>query len=338
MNPMPIPSPDRRLRFALNAHGPNFEVYGLLCVASLRQRCDDRIAIRVYQPSNLPPCSAKARRFLERRNVEVVEFHNPWLPDHLEDPRAVPARHLTYNKLFTLLDVEPDEQRVFIDADQVLLGDPTPLLGAQQAPAAVVATDTPEWFRGDWDAMYCRMGLAPSKRRIKLWQTYTYGNQPEPPTVESHPSLCSGLVSVTAESRIPELWIQFASELERRIETLELSFFVDQVSLSLAAEASGEPWQLLPRRFSATPQVFRFIDSPLFFHYCNFDALAAQSARTPELHRHLKQITGELKDECAIDLRFQLLTQWPRWGRRVKTMARNRLRRFGWTGHEAQRQ
>jgi hypothetical protein len=338
MNAIPGGPAPRRLRFALNAHGPRFEVYGLLCVASLRHWCGNRVEIRVYQPDNLPPCSEAARRFFERREVELVSFHNPWLPERLEDPRSVPARHLTYNKLFTLLDVEPTEQRVFIDADQVLLGDPTELLLKQEAPAALVATDTPEWFSENWDDFYQRMGLKPSSRRMNLWQTYALGKEPEPPMVETSPHICSGLVSVTADSLIPQRWLDLATELEATIETLQQSFFVDQVSLTLAAEASHQPWELLPRRCSTTPQVFRFIEAPLFFHYCGFDALSAQAARTPELHTHLRTITAELRAETGIDLRLALLTQWPRWFRRAKGLARNRLQRLGlWAARDTVR-
>jgi hypothetical protein len=323
------PSQPRQLRFALNAHGPSFEVYGLLCVASLRHWCGERVAIRVYRPDNLPPCSDRALQFLARRNVEVVDFHNPWLPDRLEDPRAVPPRHLTYNKLFTLLDVQEGEQRVFLDADQILLGDPTPLLLAQCAPAGLVAADTPESFVGDWDELYRRMGVAPTSRRIEIWETYTFGKQPEPARIATHPYFCSGLVSVTDNSALPELWLHFSRELERQIDTLTLSYFVDQVSLPLAAAASGQSWELLSNRCSATPHVFRFIEDPLHFHYWQFHALAAQAARTPLLHAHLKQITGELKRETGIDLRFQLLTQWPRWYGRTRQLARNQMERLG---------
>jgi hypothetical protein len=75
--------------------------------------------------------------------------------------------------------------------------------------------------------------------------------------------------------------------------------------------------------------VFRFIEDPLHFHYWQFHALAAQAARTPLLHAHLKQITGELKRETGIDLRFQLLTQWPRWYGRTRQLARNQMERLG---------
>jgi hypothetical protein len=323
------PPQQRRLRFVLNIHGPSFEVYGLLCVASLRHWCGDRVAIRAYRPDNLPPCSPRALRFLQSRQVEIVDFHNPWLPDRLDDPRTVPNRHLTYNKLFTLLDVEPGEQRVFLDADQVLLGDPTTLLLAQQAPAGLVAADTPESFQDDWDALYQSMGLEPTTRRISMWRSYAIGNQSEPPLIETHPYFCSGLVSVTATSSLPEHWLNFSAELERRIDSLTLSYFVDQVSLPLAAAASGQDWDLLSPRCSATPHVFRFIEDPILFHYWQWHALAAQAARTASLHAHLRQITGELQRETGIDLRFQLLTQWPRWYGRVRHLARGKLERLG---------
>lgn len=317
------------LSFALNAHGPWFERYGLLCVASIRHWCGEGVGIQVYEPSNLPPCTPEARAFFQRHGAEMRSFHNPFLPDLVTNLKQVPARHLTYNKLFTLLDVHPGEQRVFLDADQVLLGDPTQILLAQQAPAGVVAADTPEWFLGNWDELSRDMGLAPTKRRITLWSTYSYGNQPEPPTIQSHPAFCSGLVSVTSTSLLPAIWLEYAGRLEAQIHTVARSFFVDQISLSLAAEASGQAWDLLPRRCSATPQVFRFIDSPLLFHYCNFDALAAQAARTPALHHHLRVLCDQLLRETGLDLRFQLLTQWPRWGRRMMGIVRSRLDRLG---------
>jgi hypothetical protein len=323
------PAQERRLRFVLNAHGLKFEAYGLLCVASLRHWCGDRVAIRVYQPDNLPPCSERALQFLQRRNVEVVNFHNPWLPDRLNDLHSVPARHLTYNKLFTLLDVEPGEQRVFLDADQVLLGDPTSLLLAQKAPAGLVAADTPESFAGDWDELYRQMGVSPTSRRIQMWESYSYGKKPEPARIKTHPYFCSGLVSVTANSMLPNLWLRFSRELELQADILTFTYFVDQVSLPLAAAASGQEWDLLSNRFSATPHVFRFIHNPLHFHYWEFHALAAQAARTPSLHTHLRQITGELKQETGIDLRFELLTQWPRLFGRAKHLARNQMERIG---------
>ena len=329
MNQAAAPLPERQLRFVLNAHGPKFEVFGLLCVASLRHWCGDRVAIRVYRPDNLPRCSERALQFLKRRNVEVVEFHNPWLPDQLDDIRSVPARHLTYNKLFTLLNVEPGEQRVFLDADQVLLGDPTSLLLAQKAPAGLVAADTPESFVGDWDALYRKMGVAPTLRRIWMWETYSFGHQPEPARIQTHPYFCSGLVSVTASSKLPDLWLQYSRELELKADILTLTYFVDQVSLPLAAAASGQDWDVLSNRCSATPHVFRFIKNPLHFHYWEFHALAAQAARTPVLYSHLKQITEELKRETGIDLRFELLTEWPRLYRKAKHMARSKMEQLG---------
>jgi hypothetical protein len=269
--------------------------------------------------------------------VEVVGFHNPWLPERLDDLRSVSARHLTYNKLFTLLDVEPGEQRVFLDADQVLLGDPTEILLGQQAPSGVVAADTPESFLGDWDQLYCDFKLQPTGRRITMWRTYSFGNQPEAPLIETHPYFCSGLVSVRATSTLPHLWLSLTEELERRIDSLALTYFVDQISLTLAVAASEQPWDLLPVQCSATPHVFRFIESPLLYHYWELDALAAQAARTPSLHAHLRQITAQLEREVGLDLRFQLLTQWPRWGRRVKGIVKSRLHRMGLIDKEVDR-
>lgn len=319
----------RRLTFALNAHGPSFERYALLCVASIRHWCGAAVGIQIYEPSNLPPCSPQARAFFHRHGAEIRSFRNPFLPDRLTNLKQVPARHLTYNKLFTLLDVEPGEQRVFLDADQVLLGDPTEILLGQQAPAGVVAADTPESFLGDWDQLYRDMGLIPTERRIPMWRTYSFGNQPEPPRIETHPYFCSGFVSVKATSTLPRLWLSMTEDLERRIDRLDLTYFVDQISLPLAAAASEQPWDLLPVQCSATPHVFRFIDRPLLFHYWDLDALAAQAARTPALHAHLREITGQLKRDVGLDLRFQLLTQWPRWGRRVKGLLKTRLQQIG---------
>jgi hypothetical protein len=162
-----------------------------------------------------------------------------------------------------------------------------------------------------------------------MWRSYALGKQPEPPRIETHPYFCSGLVSVTADSTLPDLWLQFSAELERRIDSLTLSYFVDQVSLPLAAAASGQDWELLPSRCSATPHVFRFIQDPLLFHYWQWHALAAQAARTPLLLAHLKRITRELQQETGTDLRFQLLTQWPRWYGRARHLARSRLERLG---------
>lgn len=321
--------PISMLRFVLNAHGPAFERYGLLCIASLRAWCGSRVAIRVYQPDNLPPCSQAAQAFFRRHAVEVVTFHNPFLPELLENLKSVPARHLTYNKLFTLLDVEPGERRVFLDADQVLLGDPTESLMDLKTSAALVAVDTPESFAGDWPSLYQQFGLAVPSERMQLWATYAHGRAPEPSHVLSYPFFCSGLVAVTAESRLPALWLETSQALERSITQLEQSFFVDQVALTLAAQATQQPHVLLPRRFSTTPQIFRFISDPLFFHYVGFDALAAQAGRTPALWQHLRLICCQLQEETGLDLRFQLLTQWPRWRRRLIGMAKARL---SWLG------
>lgn len=322
-------SPVSQICFALNAHGPRFERYALLCTASIRHWCGDRVKIRVFQPDNLPPCSPAALAFFARHHVEVINFYNPWLPRRLDDPRKVPARHLTYNKLFTLLDVEPDEQRVFLDADQVLLGDPIPVLSNQPACTKLVAADTPESFIGDWDQLYRDVGIPPTDRRITMWSTYSFGHDPEPPQIVTHPYFCSGLVSVTATSRLPRLWLHYTEVLEHQINKLLLTYFVDQISLPLAVQASGQAWDLLPVQCSTTPHVFRWIDNPLFFHYWDLDALAAQAARTSLLHAHLSQITSQLRREVGLDMRFQLLTQLPRWRRRLLGIARQKLASLG---------
>lgn len=318
-----------RLTFALNAHGPTFERYALLCTASIRHWCGDQVDIQIHEPTNLPPCSPEARAFFLRHGAEIRSFHNPFLPDHLSNLADVPARLLTYNKLFTLLDVQPGELRVFLDADQMFLADPAGALMHLRSPAGLVAADTPESFLGDWDSLYRDFHLPPPDRRIQMWSTYAYGQAPEPGTIHTHPYFCSGLVAVTAESELPHWWIHFTGELERRIEQLSLSYFVDQVALPLAAQATGQQWELFSTALSATPHVFRFIGQPVCFHYWGLDALAAQAARTPALHQQLRLLCRQLLEETGLDLRFQLLTQYPRWYRRAKGILRSSLHQFG---------
>ncbi len=92
----------------------------------------------------------------------------------------MPARHLTYNKLFTLLDVEPGEQRVFLDAVQVLLSDP---IGDPARPgdatAGVSALTLQKSFLGDWDQLY-RHGLPPRSAAIAMGAPTALATNPSP--------------------------------------------------------------------------------------------------------------------------------------------------------------
>lgn len=305
-----------KIRFALNTHGPTFENYSLLCIKSIRHACGDKVLIRAYQPDNLPPISDRAARFYERHNVEVVSFHNEFLPDYLEDLSLVPARHLTYNKLYTLLDIEPNERRIFIDADILFLKDPTDYFQQIQEPTACVAVDTPESFTGSWRELYQNLGVPFPQDTIEVWETYVYGNAPEPKRLQILPYLCSGLVVADHRSTLPTEWLAICREIEANIHWLSASFFVDQVGLSVAVQKTGQPWYLIPRNLHMTYQIWRYVNNPMIFHYVSFDTLASAYARFPELKPVMNYIVPLLAKEDNLDLRFQLLTQWPRWWRR----------------------
>ena len=307
---------NRRLRFVLNSHGLGFDKYSMLCIKSIRYVCGNDVLVSAYCPTNLPPPSDRALRFYERHNVDVVSFHNEFLPDKLTDLHSVPARHLTYNKLYTLHGIEEGERRIFVDADIIFLRDPLPYLTSISEPAACVAVDTPESFSDDWRALYQRLNVPFPSETIEVWKTYVYGNAPEPAKVMIPPFLSSGVICADHRSSLPMHWLEVCREIEGDIKLLSRSFFVDQVGLSVALQKTGQPWHLLPRKFNTTYEVWRFVDDPVFFHYVTLDALAAGTARFPRPKQVMNEIVPRLAREDGLDLRFQLLTQWPRWYRR----------------------
>lgn len=324
------PQPKAPVRFVLNAHGPTFEKYSMLCIKSIRRVCGIDAPIRVYQPDNLPPVSANTIRFYDANGVELVDFHNAFLPDRLDDLSRVPARLLTLNKVYCLQNMQPGERRLFIDADIVFLQDPRPILDTIQDGAACPPVDTPEAFGGDWEALYREMGVPYPERRVRVWERYAYEPEPEPPTLEMIPYFSSGVVYVESRSDLPKRWLGMCRRLEERIDLVPRSFFLDQIALSLAVHQSTESWTLLPRSLNCTYEVWRYTPDVLLFHYVGLDTLAAAIARFPDVSRACREVVPALAREDGLDLRFQLLTQWPRWYRRcLGIVSRYSARLFG---------
>lgn len=325
------------LRFAVNAHG-GFEEGPMMAVASIRRACGPDVGVLAYRPDNLAPLSERARRFFDRHGVEVRAFHNDFLPDRLEDPAGVPARHLTMNKLWCVRDLEPGERRVFLDADTLLLADPARDLLDVEEPAAAAPVDTPEAFGGDWARLYEALGVPFPERRVEVWERYGYGDAPEPPRVEMVPYVNSGVVAVEAGSALPEAWMRTCREIERRLELVPRTFFVDQIALSVALHRTGEPWRLLPRRFNCTYEVFRYVDDPAILHYVTIDTLAAAVGRFPAVEAAARDVVGILAADGGPDLRLRVMTEWPRRARRLAgILSRRVLRPLGLGGGEAER-
>jgi hypothetical protein len=68
---------------------------------------------------------------------------------------------------------------------------------------------------------------------------------------------------------------------------------------------------------NCTYEVWRYTPEVHLFHYIGLDTLAAAAARYPEVSQTLKDVVPALAREDGLDLRFRLLTQWPRWYRRA---------------------
>lgn len=308
---------DNKIHFVLNSHGLGFDKYSLLCIKSIRHVCGNDVQISVYCPDNLPSPSDLALRFYDRHNVNIEYFHNEFLPDKLTDLTTVPSRHLTYNKLYTLTNIKQGERRVFIDADIIFLKDPRSYFETIQESTACVAVDTPESFPGDWQELYQNLGVPFPQETIEVWETYVYGNAPEPKRLQILPYLCSGLVVADYRSTLPTEWLAICREIEANIHWLSASFFVDQVGLSIAVQKTRQPWHLIPRNLHMTYQIWRYVNNPMIFHYVSFDTLASAYARFPELKKVMHEIVTSLAREDGLDLRFQLLTEYPRLYRRV---------------------
>jgi hypothetical protein len=316
------------VRFVLNAHGPTFQKYSMLCIKSIRRVCGPEAPIRVYQPDNLPPVPDRTMQFYATHGVELVNFHNEFLPDRLEDLSRVPARHLTLNKVYCLQGMEPGERRLFVDADILFLRDPRPLLDAVTDAAACVQVDTPGAFGGDWAALYKHMEVPYPVRRVQVWERYAYGSAAEPPKVDMIPYFNSGVVYVDSRSKLPDAWLAMCRRLEERIELIPRSYFLDQIALSLAIHDIKAEWTLLPKGMNCTYEVWQYTPDVHLLHYIGFDTLAAAAARFPEVSQALRDVVPKLAREDDLDLRFQLLTQWPRWFRRALWILSSYSERF----------
>ena len=308
---------DNKIHFVLNSHGLGFDKYSLLCIKSIRHVCGNDVQISVYCPDNLPSPSDLALRFYDRHNVNIEYFHNEFLPAKLTDLTTVPSRHLTYNKLYTLTNIKQGERRIFIDADIIFLKDPRSYFETIQESTACVAVDTPESFPGDWQELYQNLGVPFPQETIEVWQTYPYGNALEPPKVRIPPFFCSNVIAVSNYSNLPTHWLSVCKELDDNIHWLPRSYFVDQVGLSIAVQKAAQPFHLLPRCLNTAYEIWPYVDTPVFFHYVTFDTLAAGTARFPELKKIMHEIVTSLAREDGLDLRFQLLTEYPRLYRRA---------------------
>lgn len=304
------------LHFVLNSHGLGFDRYSLVCIESLRRACGYGPRVSVYCPDNLPPPSDLALRSYERHEVDVRSFHNEFLPKRVQELNGVPGRWLTLNKVYTLADIPAGEKRVFLDADIVFLQDPTEYFQRITELAGASPVNTPEAFGGSWERLYRETGVSFPDETIEVWETYVYGKTPEPRKMRMPPYVSSGVVLADHRSSLPEAWLDLCRELEEKRELIPRTFFLDQVALSVALQKTGEPWHLIPREYNATYEIWPFIGNVRLFHYVTWDALAAGVARFDGLRPVMKQVLKKLSQEDGLDLRFQLLTEWPRLYRR----------------------
>ncbi|HKC25854.1 MAG TPA: hypothetical protein VKF32_13990 [Thermoanaerobaculia bacterium] len=304
------------IHFVLNSHGLGFEKYSMLCVKSLRAVCGAGPRVSVFCPDNVAPPPPIALDFYARHGVEVLSFHNELLPARLGDLGAVPARHLTFNKVYAMQGIAPGERRVFLDADIVFLKDPCPYFESISEASGASPVNTPEAFGGDWGALYDAVGVPFPKSRVEVWTRYVYGDAPEPEKVSIPPYFSSGVVYATAASTVPDLWLRMCRELEGRLPLVPRTFFIDQIALSVALEQTARPYRVLPRAFNTTYEIWRFTPDCALFHYVGFDALAAAIARFPEVARAVRPVVKDLAREDGLDLRLGLLTEIPRLYRR----------------------
>jgi hypothetical protein len=322
------PAARNPVRFVLNAHGPNFFEHSMLCIKSIRATCGPEAPIRVYQPDNLPPVPEHVREFFARNEVEVETFHNEFLPTKLDDPRTVPARHLTTNKVYCMQHMAAGERRLFVDADIVFLRDPRSCIDLLEDAVACPQVDTPAAFGGDWAQLYQAMNVDFPARRTIVWERYAYGNEPEPSKVQMIPYFSSGVVYSDWRSAVPMAWLDMCSALESRIDLVPRSFFMDQIALTLAVHKTREAWTFLPKSMNCTFEVWRYTPDVQLLHYIGFDTLAAAIARFPEVSAACRPLVQGLAREDGLDLRFRLLTQWPRWWRRSVCIASDACERY----------
>lgn len=323
------------IEFVLNAHGVDFERYSMICIKSIRMTClDARVA--VYQPTNLPDLTPRALKFYKKNNVHIRPFTNSFLPEFVGDARKVPARHLTLNKLACLQGIARGEHRLFVDADTIVLNDPRPYLTALTESIACPPVDTPEAFGGDWARLYRDVGVDYPAKRITVWERYSYGKEPPAPTVEMVPYFCSGVIYARDDSPVPRLWVDMCEKLERRIDLIPRSYFLDQIAFSVAVQASGMPWHLLPRSFNTHFETLRHVDRVNILHYLNFDALAATIARDERIGNFCRILFERLAIDDGLDLRLQTLTEVPRKLRRLRQILESRV--FHMLGIERRRQ
>jgi hypothetical protein len=317
----------RDIRFVLNAHGPTFENYSMLCISSIIRACPDPL-ISVYCPRNLPPLSPRALRFYERHEVEIVEFKNEYLPEHLEDLQSVPARHLTLNKIYCLDGLVSNERRLFLDADTIIIRDPRPYLATLDTPIACPPVDTPEAFGGDWRQLYDELNIPFPSRTIRVWERYSYGNEPEAPMVDMVPYFCSGVLFVDGRSSLPARWKEVCAQLDKNLHLIPRSYFLDQIALSAAVQATGEPWTLLSRGFNCHFETLPRVTDLSILHYLNFDALSTCVAHNASVSEICDALTSQLAREDGLNLRWSVMTQWPRWFRRARTIVAGHMRRL----------
>jgi len=313
------------IKFVLNSHGPTFENYSLICIKSILRICPDP-KISVYRPLNLPPLSERALRFYRKYGVEVVEFRNEFLPDQVVNLSDVPARHLTLNKIYCLSHMHQDERRLFLDADTLVIKDPRPYLHSLGVGIAVPPVDTPDAFGGDWRELYSGVGVRLPDEKIRVWERYSYGSEPESAMVEIVPYFCSGVIFVSGTSKLSSKWAEMCQTLERKLELIPRTYFLDQIALSVAVAATGEERSVLSRGFNCHFETLKRVDDLHIFHYLNFDALAAGVARDSRVRLACREVIQKLNREDGLDLRLQTLTEWPRLYRRVRSIVLRRVR------------
>ncbi len=304
------------IEFVLNAHGPSFEIYSMICIKSIIFACKNP-RIKVFRPTNLPQISRGTKDFYERNSVEVVDFHNDFLPDFLANPKAVPARHLTLNKLYCLQGMRPADRRLFLDADTLVMVDPRPKLASLKSLVACPPVDTPEAFGGDWRKLYEAMNIDFPSKRLLGWERYAYGKEKLGPMIEMVPYFCSGVVYADGRSQLPDVWKQICRRLEENLDLIPKSYFLDQIALSVALHATREDWTELSRSYNCHFETLGVVDEVRILHYLNFDALSAVIARRPEIRVRCREIFNALAVEDGVDMRFRVLTEWPRKWRRL---------------------
>nr|WP_319251261.1 hypothetical protein [uncultured Celeribacter sp.] len=192
------------------------------------------VAIKVYCPEEkLEDFSPEFVESMAFFNAEIVG-----LPA-MEKDFSTPYPH--GNKLRALAACGSKEAGAFFDTDTIVVDD---ILAALEGKTPVAVPEgVPTWGRdaSDWEPVYAHFGLPLPDERVKLCR----GNQ-----IETLPYFNAGFVGWPEGSKLPDLWLETAFEIDHHLDIPNKRPWLDQIALPLAMARSGEGFEVLPERYN----------------------------------------------------------------------------------------